>query len=82
MYNTLPSCRRFLHATYTYRISLAMAKDPEYEDRLSALQAKDDARLSIVQMLWEYPDFIRKAYSVDSTESGNEIKPYVKRVHS
>jgi len=59
-----------------------MAKGPEYEDRLSALQAKDDARLSIVQMLWEYPDFIRKAYSVDSTESGNEIKPYVKRVHS
>ena len=41
-----------------------MAKDPEYEDRLSALQAKDDARLSIVQMLWEYPDFIRKAHSV------------------
>ena len=81
MYNTLPISRRFLHATYTYHISLAMAKDPEYEDRLSALQAKDDARLSIVQMLWEYPDFIRKAHSVDSTESGNEIKPYVKRVH-
>ena len=80
MYNTLPISRRFLHATY--RISLAMAKDPEYEDRLSALQAKDDARLSIVKMLWEYSDFIRKAHSVYSTESGNEIKPYVKRVHS
>lgn len=82
MYNTLPISRRFLHATYTYRISLAMAKVPEYEDRLSALQAKDDARISIVQMLWEYSDFIRKVHSVDPTESGNEIIPYVKRVHS
>ncbi len=68
----------------TYRISLAMAKDPEYEHKIEALHCKDDARLSMVHLLREYDEFIsqRKAHSVDSSESGNEIKPYVKRVHS
>ena len=34
----------------TYRISLAMAKDPEYEHKIEAVHCKDDARLSIVHL--------------------------------
>ena len=67
----------------TYRISLAMAKDPEYEDRLNALQQKDDARLSIIHLLVEYPDFVRKMEQHDrSEEQSNNIESTLKRVHS
>ena len=66
----------------TYRISLAMAKDPEYEDRLGALASMNDARLNIVKLLVEYPDFIRKVSDEQGSTNTNTIKPYVKRVHS
>ena len=67
----------------TYRISLAMAKDPEYEDRLNTLQQKDDARLSIIHLLVEYPDFVRKMEQHDrSEEQSNHIESTLKRVHS
>ena len=64
----------------TYRISLAMAKDPEYEDRLNTLQQKDDARLSIIHLLVEYPDFVRKMEQHDrSEEQSNNIESTLKR---
>ena len=44
----------------TYQISLAMSEDPECKDRIEALHCKDDARLSIVQLLSEYSEFKRK----------------------
>jgi hypothetical protein len=43
----------------TYNITKQTALDPECEDRIEALHCKDDARLSIVHLLSEYPDFIR-----------------------
>ena len=44
----------------TYDISREMALDPKCEDRLGALASMNDARLSIIHLLVEYPDFIRK----------------------
>ena len=47
----------------TYRITKAMAEsidDKEVLDKLSALEAKDDARLSIVHLLTEGPEMIKK----------------------
>ncbi|MGC2426778.1 MAG: hypothetical protein WA421_07075 [Nitrososphaeraceae archaeon] len=68
----------------TYQISLAMCQDPECKsnDRIEALHCKDDARLSIVQLLSEYSEFKRKVSDEDNIENNNEIKPYVKRMHS
>jgi hypothetical protein len=74
----------------TYRISLAMAKDHEYGDRLGALASMNDSRLSIVHLLVEYPDFIKKipqpedeAPSVKNIPLGRAIKPSTfKRLHS
>ena len=45
----------------TYRIALyeSNRKDIEVSDKLACLQAKDDARLSIVQLLTEGPDYIK-----------------------
>ena len=66
----------------TYKIAKQMALDPEYEDRLSALQAKDDARLSIVHLLSEYPYFIRKIPISHPEENLQEIKEStLKRIH-
>ena len=64
----------------TYRMSLTMAQDPKYEDRLGALASMNDARLSIIHLLVEYPEFKRKIPQPD--EQVSTIKPYVKRVHS
>jgi hypothetical protein len=58
----------------TYRISLAMAKDPKYEDKIEALHCKDDARLSIIHLLSEYPDFIRKIPTITQSETASEEK--------
>jgi hypothetical protein len=60
----------------TYKIARDMANDPKCEDRLSALQSKDDARLSIIHLLSEYPDFIRK---IPTPSISTETKPYVEK---
>ena len=66
----------------TYRISLAMAKDPEYEDRLSALQAKDDARINIVKLLREVPEIIKTKNNLELEEQYGTIKAStLKRIH-
>ena len=44
----------------TYRISLAMAKDAKTDDKIEALHCKDDARLSIIHLLSEYPEFVTR----------------------
>ena len=44
----------------TYRISLAMAKDAKTDDKREALHCKDDARLSIIHLLSEYPEFVTR----------------------
>lgn len=66
----------------TFDISKKMAEDPKCEDRIEWLNCMNDSRLSIIHLLSEYPDFITRRNSGESTELGNEIKPYVKRVHS
>jgi hypothetical protein len=53
-----------------------MANNPKCEDRLEALNCMNDSRLKIIKMLSEYSDFKRKVHSEESTESGNETKPY------
>ena len=50
-----------------------MAEDPKCEDRLSALQSKDDARLSIIHLLSEYPEFVKLQPAPSITI---ETKPY------
>ena len=65
----------------TYRVSLEMALDPECKDKIEALHCKDDARLSIVQLLQQYSEFKRQI-QMQQEEDSNEIKPYIKRVHS
>lgn len=39
----------------TYRIALSMAEDKDYNNRLEALQIKDNARIEIVQLLLQGP---------------------------
>ena len=56
----------------TYKIAKDMANDPRCEDRLAALQSMNDFRLSIIHLLSEYPDFIRKVQSTNKIET----KPY------
>lgn len=58
---------------HTYRTALAMSEDPEYNDRLQALQAKDDARLSIVQLLEEGPEYSKKVEQAKAHKSQQEI---------
>jgi hypothetical protein len=69
----------------TYRISLAMAKDPKYEDRLSVLLAKDDARMNVVKLLREIPEFIRNIPISQPDEQDSTTKNKLstfKRLHS
>ena len=65
----------------TYRMSLAMAKDPEYEDRLGALASMNDSRLSIVHLLVEYPDFIRKIPISQPDEPEEQKASTFPRIH-
>ena len=60
----------------TYKIARDMALDPKCEDRLSALQSKDDARLSIIHLLSEYPVFVKaiQTQPLEESTGGNEIK--------
>lgn len=44
----------------TYLIAKGLAEDPQYNNKLEALQAKDDARLSIVHLLTEGPEMMVK----------------------
>jgi hypothetical protein len=62
----------------TYKIAKDMAEDPKCEDRLAALQSKDDARLSIIHLLSEYPDFIRKVQP-EISNLRIETKPYIEK---
>lgn len=64
----------------TYQIALAMIKDPECKDRIEALHCKDDARLSIVQILQEYSEFKRKVSDEVDKESIN-LPSTFKRIH-
>jgi hypothetical protein len=57
----------------TYKIAKDMAEDPKCENRLSALQSKDDARLSIIHLLSEYPEFVKLQPAPSITI---ETKPY------
>jgi hypothetical protein len=66
---------------HTYNTALAMAQDPEYEDRLSALQAKDDARLNVIKLLSEYKEFKRQTQI--QTEEEEQVQPQgtLPRIH-
>jgi hypothetical protein len=73
-----------LEWTYSKAMELAESEsNTSIEGIIEALHCKDDARLSIVQILKEYSEFKRQIpqLSEESTQD-NEIKPYVKRVHS
>jgi hypothetical protein len=58
----------------TYKISKDMANDPKCEDRLVALQSKDDARLSIVQLLTDV-DMLRKL----QVQPSQTVRAYVEK---
>ena len=58
----------------TYKISKEMANDPKCEDRLAALQSKDDARLSIVQLLTDV-DMLRKL-QVQPSQDKTTVRAY------
>lgn len=73
----------------TYITALQISQDKEYDDRLTALEVKDSARLSICQLLVEGPKYIAKIQSQTQTqpdeisEQESTIKPTTfKRVHS
>ena len=51
----------------TYQTALKMSEDKDYHDRLTALEVKDSARLSICQLLVEGPKYIAKVPSTNTT---------------
>ena len=69
-----------LESTYQTALTLSQS-ELKCDEKIEALHCKDDARLSIVQLLREYSEFKKKIPPEDN-ENENEIKPYVKRVHS
>ena len=64
---------------HSYRIALAMSENEKVEigERLEALNKKNDSRLSIIHLLSEFPEFIRKIQPKDLPKI--ESKPYVER---
>ena len=70
---------------HTYTTALKMAEDPEckHEDKIEALHCKDDARLSIVQMLQQYSEFKRQAQTQTQQEEQNNTitESTLKRIH-
>lgn len=75
----------------TYDISRKMALDPKYEDKIEALHCKDDARLSIIHLLSEYPEFAKRKIPItqeqpeadeeQSNDSNEIIESILKRIH-
>jgi hypothetical protein len=62
---------------YTYLKALELAKTKsDTEEIISALQTKDSARVSIIQLLSEGPEMIRKA---EIQLPKNDTKPYVEK---
>ena len=80
---------------HTYNTALKMCEDPEckHEDKIEALHCKDDARLSIIMLLSEYPIFVKASQThtqpseeyiknVEISEQGSPIKAStLKRIH-
>jgi len=64
---------------HTYKTALAISEDPNRMDQLDALQAKDDARLSIVHLLTEGPEMIKKVEGLLSNETKKKRKMDIQR---
>jgi hypothetical protein len=70
----------------SYNIAKKMSEDEEaaISERLKACQAANDCRLSLVQILTEYPEFISKrkeATLPDASNSNVNLPETWKRIH-
>ena len=75
--------RTCLNNSYNIAKKLSEDENAKIDERLEACQAAADCRLSLVQILREYPVFIKTQSNLNSNfEDSANVKPYVKRVHS
>ena len=53
----------------------------DISERLEACQAANDCRLSLVQILREYPEFIKTSKLNEHEEQDDTIESTLKRIH-
>jgi hypothetical protein len=61
-----------LEQTYNIAKKISENENAAVDERLEALQSKDDSRMNIVKLLVEYPEFVKKVPS-------QTVRPYEER---